>query len=181
MTEHGKGFLGKLGVQDRAGITSLIRTTCDLADMSDSFDDIVWSFNGRLKTTLGRAWYKDSKVEFCFNLWDKASYEQRRSVIIHEVVHVLCFIKYQKNCGHSNLWKSMMIQCDGDTSRCHDVDTSQQRRNHKCYIIKCRCRAHEITSNRFSRMKRGSKYKCGVCGYGLNIEDAVLKDWWLHE
>lgn len=187
MSKQVEDLFGPLGLRDQEGIEALMLETCQRAGMPEVYDLISWKFNSRLTTTLGHATYsykeETGEVSLCYKLWGRASYEDRRNVIIHEVCHILVFRKYgyHESDKHGPKWKAMMRLCGGDPARCHSVDTKGVRRKVKRYHVECRCTRHNVSQNLVTRMRKGQHRKCKRCGYRLDIETASLIDWWKHE
>lgn len=186
-TPVNENWHGPLGLKDKEGIDDLIRETCNKAGMPEAFDIIKWKFSGRLTTTLGHAHYyfenDTGEIDFCFELWGRANYEQRREVIIHETVHILVFKKYgpKDSDKHGPKWKAMMVQCGGNPTPYHEVCTKGVKRTQKRYLVECRCTKHEITQNKLTRMRNGRYRRCLTCNHRLDPETAVLQNWWMYD
>lgn len=61
-------------------------------------------------------------------LWRRASPEERRNTVIHELAHILANCSAKRNVGHGRVWKSTMIRLGLAPKRCHAVDRTGLRR-----------------------------------------------------
>lgn len=150
------------GLEDIDQINNLIKETCIKAGLPSSFNRISWEFSNRLSTSLGMAYFNTCSIKFCRRLWIRASAEDRRNVIIHEVVHILAYNIFRDD-GHGKHWKALMIKCGGKPVACHGVDVQGIRRPQRRVQVTCGCRTHTVSANKAGRIRNGHPYKCGKC------------------
>lgn len=149
-------------------VESLVRETMAFFKMSHIPLKIRWS-NGYTRC-MGRAKMNAAKtffeVSFSVKLWERATPEQQRNTVIHEVCHIVCFVKCPHAKGHGIEWKKLMVEAGEIPLRTHSVNrTGLKRTNEKAFCY-CRCGKRVISSNRATRIKnKTSQYHCSVCGY----------------
>jgi len=169
----GKEFFGILGLQDRDGINNIIKDTCILAGRPNDYKKLTWRFNSRLKTTMGYADYQTNTIDFCYRLWGRASYLDRRQVIIHETCHLICFYKYNADMGHNQIWKNMMVRCNAEPERYHNVNVDGMRNkyNKKLYEVRCECSIYTVDSHQLYYMKKNNN-RCVMCKSEIDSSSA---------
>lgn len=87
--------------------------------------------------------------------------EDRQEITIaHELCHIADFYFNGKMNAHQYQWQQLMVKAGyepnatGPSLPC-DVPGMAK--------AKCSCRTHAITTNRATRMKKGSRYRCSYC------------------
>lgn len=129
--------------------------------------DIKFTFSDRFVTKLGEASvsYKgENTVRFSSMLWERATIEERRETVIHEVCHIVNIHRggHDRSGSHGRHWKQLMIQCGVEPKRCHDVKVGTA-------VLFCACLVHSVSTNRHTRVVNGkSFYRCRKCGYVLS-------------
>lgn len=128
-------------------------------------------FNNRFHSRLGDANYMQQRIRFSAPLWERASVEERRQVIIHEACHIVAshmFMSGQTKdrSAHGPCWKKCMIMCGVSPDRCHTVPTKGLRERIEAA---CDCKSWEITKNRATLMQRGKTYICQSCRGPLRL------------
>lgn len=87
---------------------------------------LAWRWNPRLKSTIGRAlsvalvdfvrvgstFYCPTFLEFNPHLFAKATKEERKDAVFHEVAHAvdMCRGTFRPDRPHSDSWKALMIE-----------------------------------------------------------------------
>lgn len=124
--------------------------------------------NNRFTARLGDARYDRlrgvGRVRFSLPLWPRASVEERRETIVHEVCHVVQRLRYPMSSAHGHEWKMLMRQAGiARAARCHTVDRTGLRRRQARVQAVCACGTHEITQTLARRMAQGTRYSCRKC------------------
>ena len=140
------------------------------------FPKLQVEWNSRFTRRMGDAEWKKLKgtgiVRFSLPLWPRATPEERRNTVIHEVCHIVANYKYQlwRNPGrrnpHGKEWAYCMRQCGQNPARCHKVDRTGLKRNHTRtkYKVHCDCKEWLIGPARMRRITRGTTdYQCPYC------------------
>jgi SprT protein len=108
-------------------------------------------------------------IRLSTKLWPLASASQRKETVVHE----LCHIVKQKNCGHykqphNEEWKELMLQCGVEPRIGHTIchpDISNRR-----VKAKCKCGESFLGPIQARRVKSGEAcYKCSKCGCNVEI------------
>ena len=85
-----------------------------------------WGFEfDRAKVRMGAAHYNARKITLSSALVQRAEESTVRNTVLHEIAHVLSYLRYGPDGkGHGRKWKMVAreIGCSGD--RCHTEDTS---------------------------------------------------------
>ncbi len=68
-------------------------------------------FNGRLKKVLGRAHLNvlNMSVEMSLSHMEKDTYEQVRDTVLHEIAHLVDFIRRGKS-NHDSVWRAVAVE-----------------------------------------------------------------------
>lgn len=136
-------------------------------------------WNGRFTRRMGDAQYHSKRdagvIRLSSPLWPRATDDQRRQTVIHEVCHVVQDrIDYKKSMqlgrtlrssSHGHGWQMLMLRCGVTPRRCHTVD----RTGLTPYAAKCACRTHGIGHRMYRNIQRGAQYRCRECGQKIEI------------
>jgi SprT protein len=123
--------------------------------------DVKVSMNDRLRTTAGRAWFAEGKVEFASKIYENNVEQFLEDTVPHEFAHIVANRVYGST-GHDNYWKQVVAALGSSSTRCHSYEVKSTKA--KTYKYRCSCMIHEITPQRRSWMLRGKVYKCSRCG-----------------
>lgn len=149
-------------VEMQQDVRRWVHDTLEKLGHSDLYVEIQWrrGFTAR----LGDARYSPSpRVRFSVPLWPRASEQDRRETVIHEVCHVIAAYENQgrKIAPHGYEWKALMRKCGVEPKVTHDVD----RTGFTTAVIPayCGCREHKITPYRAGQIKTGKRIVCRKC------------------
>ena len=151
--------------------TSNINETIEFALLRNGveylYPNIEWKFNNRFIRILGQC-SSNGSIEFSTKLWERATPNERRQVVIHETCHYIARMKYGHIDGwhkaHGAAWQQCMINCGVEPKRCHSVDNSGLRRKTIRYLASCSCGLeHLFTAGQVEKIARGSYYTCRQC------------------
>jgi predicted SprT family Zn-dependent metalloprotease len=81
------------------------------------------TINNRLKTTAGRAWLADHRLDFSAELMWQHTQEFVEQIIPHEVAHIIAYVVYSDE-GHGKVWKFVMRALGKPADRCHHLVNS---------------------------------------------------------
>jgi len=114
-------------------------------------------------------------ARFSIPLWPRASEEERRETVVHEIAHlVVLFETYaQGNYDadpHGREWREVMRRAGyPHPSRCHSVDRTGLRRPQRRAVVHCGC-GRRLTSPRvFWSVYRGGRLYCHKCGQMIKL------------
>ena len=146
-----------------------IRWTCNTLLVPELFAKITVEWNNRFTRKMGDANWKLNRVRFSVPLWPRASEDERRTTVIHEVCHLVANYKYKlfekrgRRNPHGQEWKHLMKLCGIRPERCHNVDrTGLKRHNTRTkYKVYCECREWLVGPVRMKRMNSGARFYQG--------------------
>lgn len=135
---------------------------------------IVIEWNNTFTRRMGDAIYfpleKKGRIRLSLPLWPRASEQERRETVIHELCHVLNewfrFNKsgYRYNPGHGTSWKRLMLTVGLAPKRCHSVDRTGLKRKVTRVAATCGCMTYNITQTRATKIQNGTAvYCCRKC------------------
>ncbi len=125
-------------------------------------------YNHRMRTTAGRAFYREQKIEMNVGLLTKNPHHFD-DTFAHELAHLVSYAAYKEK-GHGQSWRYIMRVFGYEPKRCHNLDTSDVDRVHPIIArAKCRCMEHKITRILYRRMGQGRIYTCKKCRGVLQI------------
>ena len=137
--------------------------------------EITIKWNNRMTSTMGKARNRNKVIELSSKLWERATPEERFETVAHEFCHLAVakvkplWYTVEPKHGHGLTWSSMMLRLGLNPERYHYVDTSDLRKKPKRYTMKCACSIHQISGQRYSKIKSGqANYKCKKCGVLLH-------------
>jgi SprT protein len=139
--------------------------------IADSFlnmglhEAVHWKWNGRFKSSLGRAIYDESLLELSSFLWPHVSAKVRRTTILHEACHIGAF-KLFNHKGHGTEWEQLMIYC-GENPQSHHFCGKHLNKVQVFCDCDGGCRIGKI---RHSKMLHGkASYACNTCDKILRL------------
>ncbi|MGE0640412.1 MAG: SprT-like domain-containing protein [Thermoanaerobaculia bacterium] len=121
---------------------------------------VVW--NGRLRSTLGRADYRAAAIELNPELLDRNPGE-----LVPTLIHELCHLAAGVRAGHGAKWKALMVAAGFPPTVCHRLDLSHlgNRSRPRRYLWLCRRCGETYPRTR----PDARRYRCGSCGGGLKV------------
>lgn len=148
---------------------------------------VKFEYNERFSARMGDANWTRRRIRLSGPLFDVASLEEQEITVKHEACHIV--VAYDHWCdddpfkkrpkAHGDEWKLAMLKCGLRPDRCHDVDTSQNKRNRqRRYMVPCACpeARYEVAKGTVTRWVkdalRGLKRRCTRCRQPVRPEDA---------
>jgi SprT protein len=128
--------------------------------------------NGRFTRRLGDARARPPTIRLSAPLWPRATEEERRATVVHELCHVVAEMRHGKGvASHGAQWQALMLALGERPVRTHDVDRSGLARRMRRVPAACACadRVHRLSALRVGRMRRGWRYECRACGHALHV------------
>lgn len=86
-----------------------------------------WSWNPRLRTTIGRAFLKEGRVELNPVLLARHPQETRK-VVIHEFAHLVAFRRAKREPAHGPTWRALMRAAGQPPRATHTLPVEDLRR-----------------------------------------------------
>ena len=128
--------------------------------------EVTWSWNRRLTSTLGRAYGRGKRIELSKPIWPVTDPEMRRETIVHEVCHVAAYLLFGGDLSNSHGWEwvMMMERCgyhNPQTKHRVDLRSIQNRNRHPVF---CDCRVHMVTKGQLKKIRdRTHRFSCNKC------------------
>jgi SprT protein len=156
-------------------IISWIEFTCTKNGVPELAKDILFHFRSRLTRCLGRALPRNKVIELSTPLWARATHEERRQVVIHEVCHIIADNKHGFGIkAHGPEWKRCMALAGAPADRLHQIDRTGLRRQYVKYEAGCACRVLWIGHVRASHVRKG-QISCTRCGSAMTLTGKTFR------
>ncbi|MFK5955745.1 MAG: SprT-like domain-containing protein [Planctomycetota bacterium] len=108
-------------------IESVITQQLYLWGAENLSDKLQWCWNPRLRTTIGRAFLEEGKLELNPLLLGRHP-EEMRGVVIHELAHLVVTARYGLRVApHGAEWKNLMRLAGESTSATHSLNVEGLR------------------------------------------------------
>lgn len=156
-----------------------VEETLEILGHLDLLEHLKIGWSSRFTSAMGKARYSlvTKEIRFSIPLWPRATEEQRRETVIHEVCHIVSR-KEANDRGiniraHGPEWRALMRKCGVKPDRTHDVD-NRGLSNRRRIALKCRCSEPiKVTPYIAGRMAAGAKYGCRACGSVLTAPEGT--------
>jgi len=158
-------------------VKAVVAEVCERCGHPEVAGRIELRWSQRMTSAMGNASRRNMMayhytIKLSTPLFLRATVDERRQTIIHEVCHVLDGIVNNRKMSHGPTWKAMMKRAGVTPQRCHNVDTSGLRKARKTYRYTCPNghKSYELGAIRHRNMQSvgGRKYICPVCREKLN-------------
>jgi predicted SprT family Zn-dependent metalloprotease len=153
-----------------AEVRKVVEDTCTHCGYATVASAITLAWSNRMTAAMGNAAYKRDgsfTVKLSTPLFLRATVEERRQTVIHEVCHVLDKVVNKVRMSHGRSWKGMMRRAGVAPKRCHNVDNTGLRKARKSYRYACPHghREYVLGPIRHRNMQQPyrRKYVCHVC------------------
>lgn len=161
-------------------IRAEVERACRACGVPEMAAKIVVSWNGRFTARMGDARWDRRRgqglIRLSVPLWPKASREEQRETVIHEVCHVIADAVYHGNMGHGPKWQRMMKLCGyPEARRCHAVDREaiRARRQQQQVLAACGCPdGVQLGPVQARRLRAGVAYHCRRCRQVVRLPSA---------
>ncbi len=101
--------------------------------------DVTIGYNGRLRTTLGRALLDEGRVELNPRLL-RDHPDQLVSTLAHELAHLAVHVRFGRRAGaHGREFRTLMRALNLDARATHNLPVEHLRRRRRRYIYLHRC------------------------------------------
>lgn len=154
-------------VELRKGAELLNKALPDVAPLSKN---IRYKWSTKMTACAGRAHCSDRYIQLSLPLWERATKEQRRETILHELCHLYDFSdgckKGRHFIAHGRSWKRLMRVCGLPGKRCHSISTRGLGK--KTVPVYCPCSTRYMSPYKAGRIPEGL-WTCGKCGSTLRL------------
>lgn len=150
-------------------IPSLIEFTCKANNISEIYETISFKFNKRFTKRLGDANPNNRVIRFSYPLWERASLEERKEVVVHETCHIIATTKAWHSKSyisdpHGIEWQTAMKRAGYENpSKFHTIDRKDLKKNYLTHYIQCACVKRRVTSEMFDVILE-QEWACSKCG-----------------
>lgn len=119
----------------------------------------------------GQAWWRKSgkfTIEYNLAMALENGEDFIQEVIPHEIAHLIAneFFKemYPDGCGHSDMWKFVMIKFGRNPNRCHSFSVENLSKGHRDYLWKCSACGFEYAVGKNLHEKLQNPHDTHYCG-----------------
>lgn len=119
------------------------------------------------------------RVRFSVPLWPRATEEERKQTVIHEICHLVAaheahLAGRKVSSSHGHEWKAVMRRAGAEPKRCHNVNSKGLGKK----VIPCNCNCedgHHVTPLVAGRILiNGAKYTCGRCHSQILVDSKKI-------
>jgi predicted SprT family Zn-dependent metalloprotease len=150
-------------------IPRLIEYACEKNNVSELYETITFKFNNRFTKKLGDANPNTRVIRLSSPLWERATEDQKKEVIVHEVCHLIAQYKawMQKTYIldlHGAEWRAAMKNVGyNDPSQYHTINREGIARKYASYYVQCSCAKRRVNSNMYVVILE-QQWHCDKCG-----------------
>ena len=176
--------LAGMTTQDRHLVRRWIQFACDCNGVPEFGQVIVVEWNPRFTRKMGDATYNPytfrARVRLSVPLWPRASDQEKRQTVIHEVCH--CIAVYKKHGRvrrpHGLEWQQAMQNCGIEPLPTHSVDrTGLARRQRRFVLLDCpnehKCR---LTVRHYNMIQAGCELECKNCDLVVDRTSPMVEE-----
>ena len=138
---------------------------------------ILIGWNSRFTARMGDARCPGlmGAIRLSIPLWPRASENERRETVLHEVCHVVVMYESKKSGkrvpSHGHEWQHKMRTLGIEPKRCHQVNRDGLKRTRRTVQMYCACDTQPQTPRVAKRIRTGLyKYSCRKCKALLRFE-----------
>jgi len=155
-----------------------VRDACRRLGEPDLAARVEVVFNGRFTARMGDAHLDRRRIRISAPLWPRASEDQRRQTVLHELCHLVAHARFGRGIPpHGAQWRALMEVLGEPPARCHQVDRSGLRRATARHLARCACGQHALSAVRAGRLARGTAaYRCRRCDGLLRLDAAAAEE-----
>ncbi|WP_421134749.1 SprT family zinc-dependent metalloprotease [Alteromonas sp. A079] len=114
----------------------------------------------------GTAFLQQNRINLHPTLFKENAEAFIRTVIPHEISHLLVWTLYGRVKPHGKEWQAVMQNVFNlHPSTTHRFDVSSVTT--AGYAYHCECNTHNLTTRRHNKILRGTEYRCRACGITL--------------
>ena len=144
-------------------IKSWIYFACQANGVSAFSSKIIHRFRKNFTRILGQALATRNLIEISQPLWERASEEQRKQVVVHEACHLIAHCKHGNEIKpHGPEWKKCMVAAGASPLRCHNVNRDGLKRQYVKYAVQCACTSVWVGHVKAAKV-RANKFSCKRC------------------
>lgn len=153
-------------------IKEYTKIACEANGMPDFWKEIKFKWLNKLKSRAGDASKKNGVylMRLSIPLFSRATEEQKKETVIHEVCHLINFKQGLYNEKHGDFWRTAMIRSGyPNPQRCHKIDRTGLYKPQDRIEMVCDCRSHAISKRRYNSFLRGTIYRCNFCRSSIRV------------
>jgi len=104
---------------------------------------------------------QQNRINFHPTLLKENTNDFLKSVVPHEISHLLVWQLFGKVKPHGKEWQSIMravFSCEPNATHSFDVTSAV-----KTFPYRCQCSTYALTTRRHNNIKKGMQYRCKRC------------------
>ena len=141
-------------------------------NFTKDINSLNYRFNSRMRTTAGRAYFKQNLIELNLRLFLNLSDLEKKEVVIHEISHLISF-QYFHHTAHGKPFKEVLKKLGAkNLSAFHSYNVQHLKNKTKLFKYYCGCETSEsntIGRIRYNRIMKGYKYRCKKCDFIIKL------------
>lgn len=153
--------------EQAAKVDAVVRECFDKANTffnaSMAYPTVEWTTHK--STTAGKAYSSRNLITLNAAMFLENEEDYYKNTIPHECAHIIANKHWNTRCNHNHRWKYVMHMLGADSSRCHEYDTTNHKRDVRKYEYTCACpgKVFNISTIRHRRAQQGQIYTCTKC------------------
>lgn len=132
-------------------------------------------FSNRLVRTAGLAHSGLNYIKLSNHFLEHEDQSKYDKTIAHEVSHIFADRHYKRKCRHDARWRNIMESLGFQPDRCHTYQSTKPIKRQSTSKYRCACgHVHQLTNNRLTRMRNGTRYTCMKCKSSANFHNGQI-------
>lgn len=154
-------------------IRSWIKAACIANHCPDLAETIHFKFHKRLTNAMGQAFPRTRLVELSAPLWPRATEQEKKQTVGHEVCHIVAYILHGSS-GHDKGWKQCMNNAGLEALLYHKVNRDGLQKQYIKYQVKCNCVSVWIGHTRAAKVRK-NLLSCKRCKQKLTFTGETFR------
>lgn len=136
-----------------------IKEVCEANEKPELADKITWRWNKRMYSCAGQANLISKTIVLSRILYNRATLEQRKWLVIHEACHI---VAGEQAKPHGREWRMAMTRAGAEVNRFHNIPTK--------YETSCPCgRRHTLSFKVIKAIRKGKCFVCVQCKENIKL------------
>jgi SprT protein len=152
------------GLPTPSELTEQVRTLLGAWGLLERAAAVKADWNPRLRTTAGRAFWNENRIELNPNLLQDHAHSVHE-VLVHEAAHLAAFLLHGPRIRpHGREWRQLVRQAGHRPAACHRLPLQGLRRRRYLYLRMCDPCGHRLIVR---ALRYGRCHRCGQRGRWL--------------
>ena len=151
-----------------------IQYACDMNNMPELADEITYDFRNGMTKTAGLAYRQAKYITFSTILWNRATQEERKQLVVHETCHIVACEKYNVEPSHGKEWQQCMANANVIAEQYHTINRDGLRRVNIKYECQCGCTRVFVGDKKAAQVRQGN-LECQRCGTTITLTGNTIQ------